>query len=245
MGQRGTNPDDPVRVAVPLSELEPWPILGLAPDGSEILVCANCGYEVDEGGLWLDRHEHKPAQVGRWCHRCGRRWRYRLHENSRDAILEHNKNWTWRESNNPPVEHQIERLPDKVAQGEVLPREPGTPGRYREPRVLDKMREVQEELAEDMVRPFKVALQLRPDEEVVEDDDGNVRPKYETGQLMRLLHQQARFAERLMDRTIGTPVARQANINANVGAVPGRDVSMSAVDETLLDLINGDLQIED
>jgi hypothetical protein len=240
-GQRGSNVDDPVRAAVPLSELTPWPVLGLTPDGEPCFVCAECGWEVDEGGLWHDRHDHKPAQVGVWCSRCGRRWRYRLHPNSREAILEHNATHNWQTNKNPEPEEEISRLPNRVAQGEVLPRTPGSPGRYREPRVLDKMREVQEELAEDMVRPFRVALGLRPDEET----DAEGEPKYETPQLLRLLHQQARMAERLMDRTIGTPVQRNANLNFDGGAKPGQDVSMRAVDETVLALINGELPFED
>lgn len=242
MGQRGENIDDPIRVAVPLDQLQPWGILALEPQTMRYyLACAECGNEVDNEALDPGRNVHKPRQIGPWCSRCGRRWRYVLHPNSLKAILDHNDRHTWKDSNHPTPEQEVERLPARLPAAEILPMGAKLPvgGRRREPRVLDAMRDLQEEIAEDMVRPFRVALSLRPDEET--DVEGN--PLYDTPDLLKMLHSQARMAERLLDRTVGTPIQRNANLNMEAGAVPGKDISMRAVDETLIDLINGDLEL--
>lgn len=242
MEPRRRGVDDPIRVAVPRHLLDPWAVLSIEPEtGRLLLACACCGFGVTKEGLWPDRDVHEPRQVGEHCKRCGRRWRHRSNPKQIEALLEHNSKNGWNETTRPDPAREVKFLPNKLPKAEVLGPRPQGGFKSREPRVVDAMRAAQEELAEDMVRPFREALKLRPDQEVTEDGE----PMYDTPQLLRLFHSQARFAERLMDRTIGTPVQRQANLNLNSTVVPGQDVSMRAVDETLLDLINGELDVSE
>lgn len=227
------------RLTIPPESLAPSVVLDVDPYTGiqSIAVCAECGWAVDDEGLWPDRDVHNPKQVGQHCWRCGRRWFYRVRESSIRALAEHGRSWGETAPKTPEAEvRQLPRvLPSPEAPpGQAVQQQPSFPlvpltgGNRGEPRVMDLMREKMDTLAEDMLRPFEEGLKLRPDHANMTDD-----------KLLRFYTSQARLSERLMDRVIGTPIQRQHTLHADATRVLGDQVSLRAVDEAIVSLLQG------